>query len=321
MKLSVFNPVLYDKTLEEALAYLKGLGVNSVELGSGGYPGTKHINAIELIKTPHEVKKLKSLLEKYDMNISALSCHGNALHPDKDIARKFNDDYEATVKLAGMLNVDTVVTFSGCPGDSDNSLYPNWVVCPWPEDFLTILDYQWKKLIGYWESAVKIAKDNGVKKIALEMHPGFNVYNPETLMCLRNAVGDTIGANFDPSHLIWQGINPVEAIVYLNKAIYHFHAKDTRIDERNTGINGVLDTKHYKDELNRSWIFRTVGYGTNDKLWRDMLSMLNAIGYNGAVSIEHEDSLMMPLEGLEKAVRYLQTNMIFNEKPKGISWA
>lgn len=321
MKLSVFNPILYDKTLEESLSYLNSLGVRSVEIGAGGYPGTKHVNAAELVNNPEGVKNLKALLQKYGMTISALSCHGNALHPNYEIAKKFNDDFEATVKLAGILGVETVVTFSGCPGDCDNSQYPNWVVCPWPEDFLTILDYQWRKLISYWKSAVKVANDNGVKHIALEMHPGFNVYNPETLMKLRGTVGDTIGANFDPSHLIWQGINPVEAIRYLGSAIYHFHAKDTRIDERNTAINGVLDTKHYTDELNRSWIFRTVGYGTTDKLWRDMLSMLNAVGYSGAVSIEHEDSLMTPSEGLEKAIKFLQTNMIFHEKPSNISWA
>jgi sugar phosphate isomerase/epimerase len=321
MKLSVFNPILYDKTLEEAIIYLKKLGVNAMEVGCGGFPGTTHVNARELVKDPSKVEELKALFTKYNMEICALSTHGNALHPNKEIAKEFQADFEATCKLAGLLGVETIITFSGCPGDSDNAKYPNWVTCPWPEDFLQILDYQWDKLVTYWKKATAFAASCGVKKIALEMHPGFCVYNPLTCMKLREAVGDMIGANVDPSHLIWQGIDVPEAIRYLGKAVYHFHAKDTRIDKRNTAISGVLDTRHYSDEINRAWVFRTVGYGSNDTMWKDIFSMLNLIGYNGPVSIEHEDSVMIPTEGLEKAVKYLQGLMIENPKPGTMSWA
>ena len=186
---------------------------------------------------------------------------------------------------------------------------------------MAILDYQWKKLISYWKKATKFAASCGVKKIALEMHPGFCVYNPLTLMKLRKAVGPMIGANVDPSHLIWQGIDVPEAIRYLGDAVYHFHAKDTRIDKKNTAVSGVLDTRHYSDEINRAWVFRTVGYGSNDTVWKDIFSMLNLIGYNGPVSIEHEDSVMIPTEGLEKAVKYLQGLMINSPKPGTMSWA
>ncbi len=321
MKLAVFNPILYDKTLEEAIVYLKGLGVSSMEVGCGGFPGTGHVDAKEVIKDDAKVAALKNLFEKYDMEICALSTHGNALHPNREIAKAFQEDFEATCVLAGKLGVETVITFSGCPGDSDESKHPNWVTCPWPDDFLEILDYQWAKLVAYWKEATAFAKKCGVKKIALEMHPGFCVYNPRTLMRLREAVGDMIGANVDPSHLIWQGIDVPEAIRYLDKAVYHFHAKDTRIDKTNTAVNGVLDTRHYSDEINRSWVFRTVGFGSNDTVWKDIFSMLNLIGYNGPVSIEHEDSVMIPTEGLEKAVRYLQSLMILNPKPTTMSWA
>ena len=164
-------------------------------------------------------------------------------------------------------------------------------------------------------------KKNGVNKFAIEMHPGFCVYNPETLMKLRNAVGDVIGANFDPSHLIWQGIEPVAAIRYLGKAIYHVHAKDTKVDKYNTAINGVLDTKHYSDEINRSWVFRSVGYGNDMQYWRDLISNLRLVGYDDVLSIEHEDSIMTNKEGLEKAVAFLKDANIVEPKPTGMHWA
>ncbi|MBP3389072.1 MAG: sugar phosphate isomerase/epimerase, partial [Clostridia bacterium] len=199
--------------------------------------------------------------------------------------------------------------------------YPNWVTCPWPDDFLKILDYQWNEvLIPYWKEAVKIAKSYGVKHIAFEMHPGFCVYNPATLLRLREAVDPMLGANFDPSHLIWQGMDPVAALRELKGAVYHFHAKDTYVDPYNKAKNGVLDTGSYGSLLDRSWTFRTVGYGSAPKLWKDMMSTLRLIGYEGVVSIEHEDGLMSVKQGLEKAVAFMQHVMI-TEQPAEMWWA
>ncbi len=321
MKLSVFSPVLASLSLEDALKTLNELGVKAVELGSGGFPGKAHLNPEELLGSSDKIEKIKELLKKYDIEISALSCHGNAVHPDKEIAAKFHKDFEMTCMLAKELEVETVITFSGCPGGSPDDRTPNWVTCPWPDDFGKILDYQWNQvLIPYWKKASEFAKSHGIKKIAFEMHPGFCVYNPETMLRLRDAVGDILGANFDPSHLLWQGIDPVYAIRKLKDAIYHFHAKDTKIDELNTKTNGVLDTKHYGDEINRSWIFRTVGYGNDYQLWKDMISNLRMVGYDGAISIEHEDSLMTSMEGLKKAVAFLK-NVIITEEKCGMWWA
>ena len=162
------------------------------------------------------------------------------------------------------------------------------------------------------EETVEFAKAHGVNKIAFEMHPGFCVYNPETLLRLRKEVGDAIGANFDPSHLIWQGMDPIAVIRALGKenAIFHFHAKDTKIDAINTAVNGVLDVKSYADEINRSWIFRSVGFGNGETYWRDVISNLRMVGYDYAISIEHEDSLMSQNEGLEKAVDLLKKCII-----------
>lgn len=321
MKLGVFTVLLGNRNLEDALKYLSDSGVQAVELGAGGYPGKAHIDPDILLKDKSQIDSIKALVDKYGLTISALSCHGNPVHPQKDIALAYHDDFEKTVLLAEKLGIDRVVTFSGCPGDSEGSKYPNWVTCPWPPDFLTILDYQWNDvLIPYWEKASKFAIDHGVDKICFEMHPGFCVYNPETLLRLRKAVGDVIGANFDPSHLFWQGIDPVMAIRELKGAIYHFHAKDTKIDSYNTAVNGVLDTKHYGDEIKRSWVFRSVGYGHDYQVWKDIISNLRMVGYDHVISIEHEDSLMSVNEGLQKAISFLKEVMAF-EKTGDIWWA
>ena len=321
MKLGVFTVPLFEKTLEETLEYLSGLGVEAVELGAGGYPGAAHLDVSKILQEDSEVDRIKKLLKKYNMVISAISAHGNALHPQKEIADKFHGDFLNAVRVAQRLEVDTVITFSGCPGDSEGSLYPNWVTCAWPEDYSKILKWQWEeKVIPYWKETSEFCKAHGVNKIAFEMHPGFSVYNTTSLLKLREAVGDIIGANFDPSHLIWQGMDPSICIKELKGAIYHVHAKDTQMNQANTWKKGVLDTGHYGDVLDRSWVFRTVGYGSGEKLWKDMISALVAIGYNGAISIEHEDSLMSIREGLEKAIFFLK-DIIIKDDPTEMWWA
>ena len=322
MKLSVLANLYGSKPLDEALKKISSLGVHSVEIGAGGYPGKDHCNPAELLADEKKYNEFVKTFKKYDVEICALACHGNPVHPNKEIAKSFHDDMVNAILLAEKLGVDTIIGFSGCPGSDPDAKLPSWVTCPWPDDFLATLEYQWNEvMIPYWKDMVEFAKSHKVTKIALEMHPGFCVYNPETLLKLRAAVGDVIGANFDPSHLIWQGMNPVAAIRALAGAIYHVHAKDTKIDDINTAINGVLDTKHYGDELNRSWIFRTVGYGHGEEYWRALVSALRLVGYDKVLSIEHEDSLMTIDEGLKKAVDFLDKVMIKEEKPCGMRWA
>lgn len=313
MQLSVVNGVFGGMTLDESLKYLSDRGVHQLELGVGGYPGTVHADAKVLIHDEEGRRRLMETFEKYGATISALSVHGNCVHPNKAIAAKFEEDFEAACVLAGQIGVKRIVTFSGCPGGDPKSVQPNWVTCAWPPEYLDILEYQWKKvLIPYWKKAVKFAAANGVEKIALEMHPGFCVYNPETLLKLRAAVGPMIGANLDPSHLIWQGMDIVEVIRYLGDAIYYFHAKDTEMIMPNVRKNGVLDTKHYSDFANRSWVFRTMGYGTDN--WKQILSALKVAGYDDSISIEHEDGLMTATEGLDKAIDYLKGMIIVGGK-------
>ena len=319
MKLCVMNPVLAGYPFEKALQYLSERGVHCIEIGAGGYPGKAHLDPQVLLGDEAALDAFCALLKKYDIEISAISCHGNPLHPNKQIAERFHNEFCDAILIAEKLGVDTVVGFSGCPGDCETSQNPNWVTCAWPEDYRRVLDWQWEqKIIPYWKQTAAFAAAHGIKHIAFEMHPGFAVYNPETLLRLRAAVGNIIGANFDPSHLFWQGIDPVQAIRALRGAIYHFHAKDTRIDTANTAVNGVLDTKSLADVAGRSWVFRTVGYGHGRDRWNDIISALRTVGYDGAVSIEHEDALMSPEEGLDKAIAFLKQSLIV--QPIGDMW-
>lgn len=323
MKISVVSSILADYSLDESLKYLSSLGVDQFELGVGGYPGKAHADALVLSKDKAAREKLQETFAKYNMSISALAVHGNCVHPDKAVAQKFEADFEAACVLAGQLGVDRLVTFSGCPGSDEGAKHPSWVTCAWPTDYPAVLEWQWEKvLVPYWKKAVAFAQDNGVRRIALEMHPGFCVYNPATCLSLRDAAGKLIGANIDPSHLYWQGMDILEVIRMLGEAgaIYYFHAKDTQMMEHNVRKNGVLDTKSFTLPAQRSWVFRTLGYGHGAEQWKQIVSMLKIMGYDDSVSIEHEDGLMSPKEGLEKAIAFLK-DCIITQDNTNMWWA
>ena len=320
MKLGCLTVPLYSMTFEAMVEYLSSLGVQAVELGAGAFPGNTHLNPDELLDNPARIHKVLQHLKKYNMTISAISIHGNPVHPNLKTACGYREDFERAVRLAGQMEVDTVITFSGCPGSDPDAKRPSWVTNPWPDEFVDILRYQWNDvLIPYWKEAAALANSYGIYKIAIEMHPNFCVYNPETLLKLRAAVGDTIGANLDPSHLFWQGIDPVAAIRALGPAIYHMHVKDTRLDPANMSVNGVLDNKLFTDALHRAWNFRTVGYGHERGVWKEIVSNLRMVGYDGTLSIEHEDGLMSITEGLEKAVSFMR-GILMVEPPPEMWW-
>ena len=321
MKLSVLSNLFGSLSLEEVLTKFEAMGIDAVEIGCGGYPGKDHCDPKKLLASDAALEEFKDAFKRHNLEIAVLSCHGNPVHPDPAVAKEFDDDIRDAVLLAEKLGIDTIVTFSGCPGGSAADKTPNWVTCPWPNEFGDILNYQWNEvLIPYWKKTAEFCKAHGVTKIAFEMHPGFCVYNPETLLRLRAAVGDIIGANFDPSHLIWQGIEPVAAIRALEGCIYHFHAKDTKVDKYNVAKYGVLDTKTFTDEIHRSWIFRSVGYGNGLDYWRDIISNLRLVGYDKVMSIEHEDSLMNAEEGLAHAVAFLKESIIREARPTDMRW-
>ena len=304
--------------LDAVIAKLKGLGIGTVELGTGNYPGDPHCK-LSMLEDKAALKAFKQLLEDNGVTISALSCHGNPLHPNPAVAKKNQEVSKRTILLAEKLGVPVVIDFSGCPGDSDKAKYPNWVTCPWPPEYLDVLAWQWdKKVAPYWIKRAKFAEDHGVK-IAIEMHPGFVAYSPETLLRLRAIAGKALGCNYDPSHMFWQSIDPIAAIRVLGDAIFHVHAKDTQIYGRNLPTTGVLDTKPYTDEKNRAWIFRTCGYGHGAEWWKEFISTLRMYGYDYVLSIEHEDTILSPEEGLRKAIAFLE-GIVIKEQPTAPWW-
>jgi len=319
MKIGLFTVLFSKLSLDDVIKKIKPLGISTIELGTGNYLDSTHLQ-LDWVNSPAKIKEFKKQLNDQGVTISALSCHGNPLHPNKKFAEANQETNRKTILMAEKLGVNRVIDFSGCPGDSDDAKHPNWVTTAWPPDYPKILKWQWeKKVIPYWKERTRFAQDHGVR-IALELHPGFVAYNPETLLKLRAEVGPGIGCNFDPSHMFWQGIDPCTALRALGDAVFHVHAKDTRIYDVNSRVNGVLDTKPYSDEKNRSWIFRTVGYGHGAEFWTDFVSTLQMVGYDDVLSIEHEDSLMSIGEGLTKAVAFLN-QVIIKEKLAEAWWA
>ena len=322
MKLGVFTVLFSDKGLEEMLDYVTAKGVEAVELGTGGHPGDAHCRVDELLGNKQKQQEFRNKIESRGLIVSALSCHDNVLHPQKKIAEAADDLFTKTIMLASELGIPVVNTFSGCPGDHEDAKYPNWPVAPWPAEFQEILKWQWEeKVIPYWKEKARFAEEHNVK-IGIELHGGFSVHTPGNLLRLREACGEAIGANLDPSHMWWQGINPVEAIKILGRenAIHHFHAKDTMMDQSNVNRNGLTDMTSYSDMQNRAWYFRTVGFGHDRKVWADMISALRLYEYDYVVSIEHEDGLMSIDEGFTKAVDTLKP-IIVKESIAEMWWA
>jgi sugar phosphate isomerase/epimerase len=320
MKLGVFTPVFGGIPVKEMLAKVRGLQkVQAIELGTGGWPGRDYLDLDALLDKASSLAEYRSMIADAGLAISALSCHANPLHPDPATARDADDLFRKTVRLAGQLDVRVVVTFSGCPGDSDTAAHPNWITTPWPPEFLHVLEWQWEtKAIPYWRGAARFAGEHGVN-VALEAHPGFIVYNVDTALKLRQAVAPNLGVNFDPSHFFWQGVDAPSAIRALGDAIFHVHAKDVALDPRNVAINGVIDTKSYRRMAERSWLFRSVGWGHDELEWKRIVSALRLVGYDHVMSIEHEDALASVDEGLRAAVDLL-ARVVLTEPPVDAWW-
>lgn len=318
MKLGVFDPVYGGLDLESMLARIAELGLEAVEFGCGNYPGDRHCRPAELLADRGKLASFRDAVDGHRLVISALSCHGNPVHPDAERARGDDRVFRDTVRLAGELGVSAVNVFSGNPGDGPRATQPNWVTCTWPAEYAAVLRWQWEDvLLPYWAEAGSFAEGHGVK-LAFEMHPGFAVYNPRTLLRLRQEVGQVIGANMDPSHLFWQGIDPILAIRELADAIYHVDAKDTLLDPHLIARNGVLDVPPSGAPGDRPWFFRSVGDGHDLLFWKRFVGALRLAGYDGVISIEHEDPLASTDEGIDRAIATLRAAILAD--PPTASW-
>jgi sugar phosphate isomerase/epimerase len=308
--IGVFDPAFADLSLDEMLDKVQGYGLEAMEIGTGGYPDNKHCALDDLLADRGKLRTWQKKFADHNLAIGALSCHGNPVHPDSTVANRDAETFRKTVQLAERIGVSVIVGFPGCPCGSPSDKNPNWITYGWPPEFAQGLEWQWKeKLIPYWKEAAKYARAHGIRKLAFEMHPNFAVYNPRTLLKLRDAVGEEIGANCDLSHLFWQGCNPVEVIHMLGKqgAIYHAHMKDTVMFQDNVAKYGVLNFAFDKPDLpNASETFRAVGYGHGANLWKDVVRAYMEVGYQGMLSIENEDPILPNEVGVERAAYVLK---------------
>lgn len=320
MRIGVLTVLYKQLPFVQVLDKVRDLGVTAVELGTGMFAANTHLNLDLLLENDSERETFLKLVNDRDMIISALSCHSNPIHPDPKVAIQADTIYRKTVRLARLMGVPVVNTFSGLPAGCAQDSMPNWVTCPWPPQFLEIIKYQWEQVaIPYWKDATAYAADHGVK-IGIEIHPGMLIYNVETLLRMRNETGPALGANFDPSHLVWNGVDPIKAVRALGDAVHHVHGKDCYVDTENLSVNGCNDAKPYHQIADRSWTFRTIGYGHGTKFWKDLISALRLVGYDYVISIEHEDAMMSINEGLSKAVSVLK-EAIITEPPGEMYWA
>ncbi len=308
--IGVFDPAFPDLTLDQLVEKYASLGVEAAEIGTGGYPNNKHCPVNDVLEDPAKLKAWRKKFEDRNIQIATLSCHGNPVHPDRAIAERDAETFRRTVLLAEKLGVKVIVGFSGCPGGNPNDSNPNWITYRWPPEYAAAQDWQWKeKVVPYWKQAARFAREHGVHRLALEMHPNFMVYNPLTLLKLRDAVGEEIGANNDLSHLFWQGCDPVEVIHMLGKqgAIFHAHMKDTTLYKDKVAKYGVLNFVFEKEDLKHaSDAFRAVGYGHSATLWKDVIRAYMEVGYEGILSVENEDPILSGEVGVERALYVLK---------------
>ncbi|GAA1461281.1 sugar phosphate isomerase/epimerase family protein [Williamsia maris] len=318
MKLGVYTACLHDKTLDEALATIAELGLTSIEVNSGGFIDAPHIHVDSLLQNATARREYLARIADAGLELTALNVNGNPLHPDVAVSSKHSRDLHRTIELAGLLGVRDVITMSGQPGADRGSALPAWVVEPWNSASTEMLAYQWDEVtVPYWTDIEQRAANAGVR-VALELHPHNVVFNPATLVRLIERTGGThIGAEMDPSHLFWQGMEPIAGIEYLGDRVFVAAAKDVRINEENCRLNGMLDDRFVTPgpgefALNiggrfvannfpaeAPWNFVTVGRGHDTTYWADFLAALQKVDPDIAINLEHEDVEMGQFEGLQ----------------------
>jgi sugar phosphate isomerase/epimerase len=307
MKIGMVTDSLGHLPFDEMLDTAASMGIQGVEFNACNWTSAPHMNLKELLKSASTRKTLADAVAKRGLELFAFNANGNQLHPTD--GKRQSDDLYDTVRLAGEMNVPTVVVMSGLPAGSASDTMPNWVVSSWPPETQTILKYQWEDVaLPYWHKLAGHAKANNVR-LAVEMHGNQLVYNVPTLLRLRKEVGDVVGANLDPSHLMWMGSDPLASIDALGAAIHHTHAKDTFINKPVCATTSRLENGSLMDIPARSWSYITLGYGNGETFWRDFCYRLRMSGYDGWLSIEHEDVMLSRVEGVQKSVDLLKTVM------------
>jgi sugar phosphate isomerase/epimerase len=305
MKIGMITDSLGGLSFDDMLKASAELGLETLEFACGNWSSAPHINLDAMLESKSARREFTAKVRDHGLTIEALNCSGNPLHPGEKGAAHHRVTL-GTIKLANLMGIDRIVMMSGLPGGPGDA-NPNWIVTDWPPECLEIQRYQWdEKIIPYWKDLVAYANNLGIRKLCLELHGHQAVYNPYTLKRLREAVGETVGANYDPSHPMWMNADPLAAVRALGSAIYYVHAKDTRVEPVPAGIDGTLEAREGTRITERSWNYITLGYGHGEEWWRQFCTALKLAGYDDVLSIEHEDMMMSPMEGMRKSVELLR---------------
>ncbi len=303
MKIGLVTDGLGHMEFDQLLETASELGLQAIELGCGAWSQAPHVDRRALLNDPGARAALLSEVAAHGLEISALNVSGNPLKPGPGGAAHDADSRE-TIELAGLLGIPRVVLMSGLPA-APGDQYPNWVTVAWPPESAMILEHQWEQVIAYWDTLVAHAGAHGVTQLCIEAHAHQVVYNVPSLLRLRDAVGPVVGANYDPSHLMWMGADPIAAIPALGDAIYHVHAKDTKI-EAAAALRSRLETLPSTASELRAWNYVTLGHGHDAAFWRTFCRTLADNRYDGVLSIEHEDARQDPLDGVRESVALLR---------------
>jgi sugar phosphate isomerase/epimerase len=324
MKLGAYTACLHDRPLPEALDVLKSNGLTSAEVNTGGFIPSPHCHLDLLLSSEQARRDYLGVFASRGMELTGLNCNGNPLNPLPGVGPKHADDLRRTIKLAGLLGVRNVVTMSGTPGSDPGAKYPSWVVNPWDGVYMDVLDYQWGVAAEFWTGIDALARANDVR-VAIEMHPHNLVFSPVTLKKLVDLTSArNVGAEMDPSHLMWQGMDVVASVRWLGPLVFHAAAKDAMITP-GVDIRGVLDTSFERVPAdaegkvptgygfwcnawpaNPAWRFVAVGIGHDVAYWTEFLTALADIDPGIAVNIEHEDADYSRIDGLALAAENLR---------------
>jgi sugar phosphate isomerase/epimerase len=312
MKIGLFTDGLVNLGFTEVLAKAASLGVHAIEIGTGNFSPAPHCDLDRLLSSSSARSEFLREIHSRNLELAALNCSGNPLHPNEGLARSAADITRKTIQLAGMLGVPRIVCMSGCPGTPQGGGYPNWVVRRWPDEFRELLEWQWREhVIPFWAEMAEVANAAGVRHLCFELHPGMCVYNVSSFQRLRSAIGEVIAVNLDPSHFFFQGMDPLAVIGALGATIGFVHAKDARVEPYNLAVQGSLDVQPVRVVRDLVWVYRTLGYGHGAPFWGEFASALRSQGYDGVLSIEHEDPLMDAEEAIERAVALLKATALF----------
>ncbi|GLR10786.1 hypothetical protein COO59_08685 [Mixta theicola] len=311
MKLALCTDVLAELSFPAMLDKVKSYGISGVEMTAGGWSPCPHVKTEELLASAEKLNQFRAELDKRDMEIVALNCSGNPLAPG-ELGEKHTQSSYRAIELAGKLGVKKIVMMSGLPGGGPEDRVPNWITSTvsWPDYMPGVIEYQWNEVaIPWWKKFTQYARQQGVEKIALEEFPSQLVYNPSTLLRLRNAVGEMIGMNLDPSHLIAMGADPIAAVRKLEGAIFHVHGKDARIERGLADVDGLLEYQPVTNTRTRTWNYVAVGCGKDLQWWKEFFSVLRMTGYDGDVSLEMEDLTMSVEAGLQTSIDALNATI------------